>query len=104
MSKVILIRPGRTDYDAQSRLLGSLEMPMNDRGLEDVEAIIRQLQQDGVRPEMIYTCPCDPACSTARLIAESLKGTKVRQLTELRNVNQGLWQGLPKARAIACWP
>lgn len=104
MSTIVLIRPGRTDYDDQSRLLGNLEMPMNDRGLDDVEKIIRQLQQDGVQLEAILTSDVDPSCSTARLIAEALKGAKVRELDELRNVDQGLWQGLPEADVRKRYP
>lgn len=97
MSTVVLIRPGCTDYDAQSRLIGSLEMPMNAKGVEQVSAVVEKLQQLGRKPEVILTSPADPACSTARLIAEALGGTKLKKLEELENVNQGLWQGLPEA-------
>jgi broad specificity phosphatase PhoE len=104
MSKIVLIRPGRTDYDEQSRLMGALEMPMNDAGVGQVEDIVRHLQQEGIRPEAIYTSPSDPACSTARAIAEALKGVKVKELEELRNVDQGLWQGLPEADVRKRYP
>lgn len=104
MSTIVLIRPGCTDYDEQSRLVGSLEMPMNDAGVQQVEEIVRHLQQEDVQLEAIYTSPSDPACSTARAIAEALQSVKVKELEELRNVDQGLWQGLPEADVRKRYP
>ena len=104
MSKIVLIRPGQTDYDDQSRLVGALEMPMNQAGVEQVDQIVRHLQQEGVQPEAILTSPSDPACSAARAIAEALKGVKVKELDELKNVNQGLWQGLPETEVRKRYP
>lgn len=97
MATIVLIRAGRTDYDEQSRLLGTLEMPMNAQGIEDVQEIIRQLQQKEIKLQAVFASPTDPACSTARAIAESQPSAKVKELDDLRNVNQGLWQGLPEA-------
>ena len=97
MSTIILIRPGCTDYDDQSRLLGNLEIPMNKRGIEQVEESLRQIQQKGLGIEAIYVAPEDPACGTAVAIADALGNVKLKELDELRNVNQGLWQGLPES-------
>lgn len=104
MSTIVLIRPGQTSYDEQSRLLGTLEMPLNAAGLEQVENIVRHLQQEHVKLEAIYTSPADPACSTACAIAESQQGVKVKQVDELRNVDQGLWQGLPESEVRKRYP
>ena len=104
MSTVVLIRPGLTDYDEQSRVLGALEMPMNEKGLEQVEGIVRHLRREGVQLEAVFASPFDPCCSTARAIAEAQKGVKVKELEELRNVDQGLWQGLPEADVRKRYP
>lgn len=104
MSTIVLIRPGSTDYNQQSRLLGALEMPMNAAGLEEVQAIVRQLQASQVRLDAILASPAEPACGTARAIAESQHGAKVKELDELRNVDQGLWQGLPEADVRKRYP
>ncbi len=104
MSTIVLIRPGCTDYDAQSRLLGTLEMPMNYQGMEQVEEAVQQLQQQGIRLQAILASPADPACSTARAIATAQGGVKVKELEELRNVDQGLWQGLPEADVRKRYP
>ncbi len=104
MSTIVLIRPGCTDYDQQSRLLGALEMPMNEAGLEEVQADIEHLKQNDIQLDAIFASPFDPAHSTARTIAESQRGVKVKELDELRNVDQGLWQGLPEADVRKRYP
>lgn len=97
MATVVLIRAGSTDYDEQHRLLGTLDMPVNQRGNEQIRDEVRFLQQQGIRLDAIYTSPDDPASSTARGIAESQPQAKLKEVDELKNVNQGLWQGLPEA-------
>ncbi len=104
MATIVLIRPGQTDYDDQSRLLGSLEMPLNDAGVVEVQQIVQHLEQNGVQLEAIYTSPVDPASSTAHAIAEAHKGVKVKEVEELRNVDQGLWQGLPESDVRKRYP
>lgn len=97
MSTVVLIRAGCTDYDDQHRVLGTLDMPVNQRGQEQIREIVRRLQASGVKVEVVLTSPDDPASGTAHAIADTQPGVKVKELEELRNVNQGLWQGLPES-------
>ena len=97
MSTVILIRAGSTDYDEQHRVLGMLDMPVNNRGVEQIREINGQLTSKGIRLQAILTSPEDPACGTAHAVAEFQGGVKVKEMDELRNVNQGLWQGLPES-------
>ena len=97
MSTVILIRAGSTDYDEQHRVLGTLDMPVNNRGVEQIREINGQLASKGIRLQAILTSPEDPACGTAHAVAEVQGGVKVKEMDELRNVNQGLWQGLPES-------
>ena len=97
MSTVILIRAGSTDYDEQHRVLGTLDMPVNNRGVEQIREINGQLAAKGIKLQAILTSPEDPACGTAHAVAEFQGGVKVKEMDELRNVNQGLWQGLPES-------
>ena len=97
MSTVVLIRAGCTDYNEQHRLMGMLEMPVNERGTEQIREIVRLLQHRGLALEAILTSPEDPAAGTAQAVATSQPAAKLKELDELRNVNQGLWQGLPES-------
>jgi probable phosphoglycerate mutase len=91
MANVVVIRPGCTDYDEQHRVQGSLDLPLNDRGREQVDALVAQLADTPL--DVIYSPPSEPALSTATAIGDSL-GVPVREDEELRNLDQGLWQGL----------
>lgn len=104
MSTIVLIRAGSTDYNAEHRLLGMLDVPLNDRGRAEVVKIVDELQRRGIRPELLLTSPVNPASGTGHAVATALGGLKVRELPELQNVNQGLWQGLPEAEVRRRFP
>ena len=97
MSQIVLVRPGQTDYAANSRLLGLLEMPINQAGMQEVQEVLTQITASGLKLEAILATPGNPAFGTARAISEQHNGLRVRELDELRNVDQGLWQGLPES-------
>jgi broad specificity phosphatase PhoE len=96
MSTIVLIRACCTDYEDAHRLLGNLSVPLNARGTGQVSEIVQQLRQQSISLEVILTSPEDPAACTAHAVARAFPRLKVRELDELRNVNQGLWQGLPE--------
>jgi phosphoserine phosphatase len=91
MPDVVLIRPGGTDFDEQNRIQGSLDLPLSRRGQEQVDAVVRLLQ--GVRLDVIYSAPCEPARSTALAICHEC-GATFKESTDFCNLNHGLWQGL----------
>ena len=91
MPDVVLIRPGCTDFDEQNRIQGSLDLPLSRRGQEQVDAVVRLLQ--GVRLDVIYSAPCEPARSTALAICQEC-GAAFKESTDFCNLNHGLWQGL----------
>jgi broad specificity phosphatase PhoE len=91
MVQLILIRPGSTDYDQQSRIQGTLDIPLNDAGRKEAaqgaEAVRPYL------PKALYCSPGSAAEETASLLGEALN-LKPKTLDQLQNVNLGLWQGL----------
>ncbi|MEX0727679.1 MAG: histidine phosphatase family protein [Planctomycetaceae bacterium] len=91
MSRVLLIYPGTTDFDDQARIQGELDLPLNDNGLEQVREMISALSQFSL--EVVYSAPEGAARQTADLIGSAL-GVRVTTSDDLRNLNQGLWQGL----------
>ncbi len=91
MLKLILIRPGSTDYAAEERIQGCLDVPLNAQGDEEVRKLIGQLADQQM--EAIYAPVSEPSAQTARAIAEAL-GLRVRKLERLQNHDQGLWQGM----------
>ncbi len=91
MLKIILIRPGSTEYDQQGRIQGTLDVPLNDEGRREVDHTIEELRSQAM--ETIYTSPGQAAEETCKLIADVLE-LKTKKLDKMRNLDHGLWQGM----------
>ncbi len=91
MLSLALIRPGATDYSEQSRVQGTLDIPLNPQGTDEVARTIGQLRD--VKLIALYTSDSEPAASTAKAIAGEF-GLRVRKLDGTKNLDHGLWQGM----------
>jgi len=91
MAGIILIRPGCTDFDEQHRIQGELDLPLNTRGKEQLCRLVERLRSRPI--ELVMSSPGEPALSTAEAIGAEI-GVPVKEVDGLRNLNQGLWQGL----------
>ncbi len=91
MVQIVLIRPGSTDYNEQGRILGTLDIPLNEQGTREVQQIIQEIQK--LEISTIYCGPCQAVWQTAAAISEVL-GSKLKKLDSLRNMDHGLWQGM----------
>ncbi len=87
----LVVRPGETEFDGQSRIQGSLDLLLTDLGRQQVDDIVEQLRQEAF--DVIYASPTEPAASTAEIIGRAL-GISVKIVDGLANLHQGLWQGL----------
>jgi probable phosphoglycerate mutase len=91
MLRIVLIRPGATDFDEQNRIRGNLDVPLNQEGLAEVARLIDELRDQKL--QVIYTAPEQSALETAEPVAEAL-GVKLKKLDRAGNVDLGLWQGM----------
>src|SRR5262245_16633960 len=91
MVQLILIRPGSTDYDQQSRIQGTLDIPLSEAGRKEASQAAEKLQP--FQLAALYCAPCSSAEQTAAVIAEKLE-LKAKTIERLQNVNLGLWQGM----------
>jgi broad specificity phosphatase PhoE len=92
MLRIVLIRPGLTDYDQQQRIQGTLDIPLNSEGVAEASGLVEQLKDKGI--ETIYSPPCQPARQTAELLAKGLD-IRWKRLDRMQNLDYGLWQGMP---------
>lgn len=90
MSEIVLIRPGRTEFDEQRRIAGTLDIPLSEQGAADVRRLTEELQR--VPIDVVYTSPCQAARETAEPLADAL-AVRLKELEALRNLDQGLWHG-----------
>jgi broad specificity phosphatase PhoE len=91
MVRIVLIRPGPTDYDRQGRIQGALDIPLNEDGAAAVARTVEELRDKQLI--QIFASESEPALATAREVADQL-GVKLKTLDKLKNVNLGLWQGM----------
>lgn len=91
MSQILLVRPGQTDFDVQHRIQGGLDLPLNEDGHKEVEELVQALANQSI--DLILTGPNDPSSGTAEILAEKLD-IPLKTCDGLRNLNQGLWEGL----------
>jgi len=95
MVQVTLIRPGATLYDEQNRVQGILDIPLSDRGRAEAARMAESLAatQDSAPLAALYCGPGESVIRTAEIVGKAL-GLRPRRIDELRNLDQGLWQGL----------
>jgi len=91
MPTVILVRPGCTDFDAQKRLQGSLEIPLNQRGESQLDRVVEAIRTLPV--EVVLTGSCEPCLSSAEALAKAFD-VPLKRKSKLENLHHGLWQGL----------
>ena len=88
--QIVLVKPGVTDFDAQGRITGTLDVPLSDSGIAQAQSVATELA--GVEITAVYSGPCLAAQQTA---VEITAHSRVRPRVEakLKNVDMGLWQG-----------
>ena len=95
MSQVILIRPGATLYDEQNRVQGILDIPLSERGRLEVMRMAQRLARSLGSSSLaaLYCGPGENLIRTAEIVGQVL-GIRPKRISEFRNLDQGLWQGL----------
>lgn len=100
-TRLCLVRHGETAWNAQRRLQGHTDIPLNARGLAQAEAAARALQHTPLRH--IYASDLVRAADTARLIAAP-HGLAVTLTPRLRERHFGGVQGLTWEEAEQRFP
>jgi broad specificity phosphatase PhoE len=90
MLKILLIRPGTTDFDEQGRIKGTLDIPLSDHGTEQVAKTVGELSSYDINT--IYAAPCKCCEETAAALRQG-REANVKTLDGLKNLDHGLWHG-----------
>jgi broad specificity phosphatase PhoE len=88
---LLLVRHGETDWNAEGRLQGHTDRPLNDYGRTQAKALADRLAGEGA--DAIYTSDLVRAKATAEIIGERL-GLTVVVDPDLREKDWGTWEGL----------
>ncbi|MGL4409481.1 histidine phosphatase family protein [Zoogloea sp.] len=90
-TRICLVRHGETAWNAERRLQGHLDIPLNEHGLAQAAATARSL--GGERFDAAYCSDLTRARQTADAIAQALH-LELVQDARLRERHYGLFQGL----------
>nr|WP_290665539.1 histidine phosphatase family protein [Ardenticatena sp.] len=101
MTTIYMVRHGETDWNAEGRYQGQEDPPLNRRGREQARATAEKLAQEGITA--IYSSDLKRAAETAHALAEHCN-LPVHLDPRLREINQGVWQGVLVDDIRAQWP
>jgi broad specificity phosphatase PhoE len=100
--KIILVRHGQTQWNQVERFRGQIDVPLNETGLAQAEAVARRIAAQW-SPAAIYSSSLSRATVTAQKIAHPF-GLTVTPNAGLIDINFGEWQGLSAEEAQERWP
>jgi alpha-ribazole phosphatase len=93
MPRLILTRHGQTDYNAQRRYQGQIDIPLNETGLAQARFLNKRLAQ--IHFDAVYTSDLQRATQTARIALEGHSYTEApRPMRLLREISGGEFEGL----------
>ena len=92
MGKLILVRHGQTEMNAQSLYFGKLNPPLNDLGINQAYQAKEKLLNIDYDYDIIYSSPLERARQTAEIC--NYLDKKIIFDTNLEEINFGIFEGL----------
>jgi len=103
ITKLCLIRHGETNWNAERRLQGHTDIPLNTKGLQQARQMAQALKTTKLLFDVLYTSDLQRAADTANAIVE-LFGVEARVDSALRERHFGALQGLTIQEASLLQP
>jgi probable phosphoglycerate mutase len=100
-TRLVLVRHGETDWNAESRLQGHRPVPLNAHGRNEAKLLARRVAAE--RPRNLYSSDLARAMQTAQIIAEET-GLEIIATPKLREADFGQWEGKTYAEVQADSP
>ncbi|WCJ31087.1 Phosphoglycerate mutase family protein [Euphorbia peplus] len=102
-AEIILVRHGETDWNADGRLQGHLDVELNEVGRQQAVTVADRLSKEP-KISAIYSSDLKRALVTAETIASRCGGVQVFQDKDLRERHLGFLQGLVLSEAAKISP
>jgi glucosyl-3-phosphoglycerate phosphatase len=99
--RVVLLRHGRTAHNADGVIQGQLDIPLDDAGRRQAQAVAAVLA--GSTPAVLLSSDLARAAATAECVTDTT-GVGCRLDARLRELDLGGWQGLTSEQARARFP
>ena len=91
MAKLYLVRHGETDYNNSLRFQGQIDIPLNQKGIEQAEKVAGFLKD--IPLHAIYSSSLKRARTTAEIIGR-VKGIEPQITDALREMSFGIWENM----------
>lgn len=101
VNRVVLMRPGETEWNKLGRWQGLVQVPLNEHGRAQAARLARFIRNIGL--DVLYSSDLRRARDTAAIISEEL-GFEPRYEQRLRERNMGQWQGLTLREIVDWYP
>jgi len=100
-TRLVLIRHGRTEWNADGRFQGQADVPLDPIGRAQATALAPSIA--ALRPDAVVSSPLSRALETARVVAVA-SGLQVQLDPRLAEINVGTWAGKRTEDAAAELP
>ena len=100
--RILLVRHGETDWNSSGRFQGRSDVPLNELGLAQAEALGLALRPE--RLSGIYSSPLRRALHTARIIQMHHPGLSLQVEPDLVEMDLGIFDGMQGALWVASHP
>ncbi len=101
MLRLLVVRHGQTDFNAQRRYQGAIDIALNATGVRQAEALAQRLSANEI--DAIISSPLERALQTARIIAQTLS-CDVQVMEHFRERSVGVYEGLTSEEVKAKYP
>jgi len=101
MTRVILVRHGKTNWNGRGRYQGQTDVPLSEEGLMQAELLAENFNYG--HPTAIYSSDLARAKKTADKIADKFGLTVILE-PAFREINFGEWEGLSYEEIGRRWP
>jgi alpha-ribazole phosphatase len=93
MLELIFIRHGEINSNKKGTYCGWTDTELNEKGMEQAEAVAGRLLSLGIAPDRIYSSPLKRAVQTAEIISRNY-GLEIHCNESLKERNFGVWEDL----------
>jgi len=90
LSKIILVRHGRTAWHAEGRYAGTTDVPLDEVGIQQADRVADRLKSAKI--DIVFSSPLSRCLELAGKVADS-HGLEVVVDDRLRELNLGRWDG-----------
>ncbi len=100
MSKLILVRHGQSQWNAENRFTGWVDVPLSEKGRTEAREGGERLAAEGLRVDRAYTSTLQRAIDTGRIVLDALGQSDLEQIQawELNERFYGALTGRNKAQ------